>query len=468
MKRVLALLAVLAAGFGGGLAFQRWYAARQPQGSGTDGGRKILYWHDPMHPWYRSDKPGIAPDCNMPLEPVYADAPAAEPERKVLFYVDPHDPKYRSDKPGLNPETGNELKPVYEEQPAGAVQVTAEKQQLIGLKTAPAEVTAAGRSFRTVGRVVLDETTIVRVHPRVDGWIEKVHVDYIGEQVRAGQPLLTMYSPEMLASQEEYLLALRGAKILKDSPVPDSDRQAYSLIEASRRRLELFDMSEGQVEQIAKSGKPIRDITLYAPSNGFVMVRNAYPKQRVMPDTELYQIADLSRVWIMADVFEADASGVRASSPATVTLPSGARSFSARVAHILPVVDPQTRTLRVRLEAPNPGMQLRPDMYVDVDFRIGAESRLTVPAEAVINTGLRQVVYVATGNGTFEPRNVQTGESLNGRVAVISGLRAGDQVVTSGNFLIDSESQLKSIGGPPAPAAAAAPVSGQHGGHSHD
>jgi RND family efflux transporter MFP subunit len=279
-----------------------------------------------------------------------------------------------------------------------------------------------------------------------------------------------MYSPEMLASQEEYLLALRGANILKKSPVPDSDRQAWSLVEASRRRLELFDLSESQVEQVARTGKPIRDITLYAPSNGFVMARNAFPKQRIMPDTELYQIADLSRVWIMADVFESDAAAVRLGTAATVSLPYGGASFTARVTHILPTVDPQTRTLRVRLEAPNPGMQLRPDMYVDVDFRVGGQTHLTVPAEAVINSGLKQVVYVATGNGSFEPRTVQTGTSVSGRVVITSGLKAGEQVVTSGNFLIDSESQLTSIGSaaPAAPATDPSPASGHGGAHSHD
>lgn len=448
MRRTAGVLLVLIAGFGGGLAFQRWYAAKPTEGGSADA-RKILYWVDPMHPWYRSDKPGIAPDCNMALEPVYAGgggAPAPQAERKVLYYGDPKDPKFRSDKPGLNPETGNDLKPVYAEEAPGAVQVSAEKQQLIGLKTAPAELTTSGRTFRTVGRVAIDETKVVRVHPRVEGWIEKVFTDHTGEQVRAGEPLLTMYSPEMLASQEEYLLAIRGAGILKNSPVPDADRQAYSLVEASRRRLELFDLSEREVQEVAKSGKPVRDVTLYAPSNGFVMVRNAFPKQRVMPDTELYQIADLSRVWIMADVFEADANAVRMGAPARVTVPYGGGTFTARVSHILPTVDPQTRTLKVRLEAPNPGMKLRPDMYVDVDFAVGGQPVVTVPAEAVIDTGLRQVVYVATSSGQFEPRNVQAGESLGGRVVITSGLKAGEQVVTSGNFLIDSESQLKSIG----------------------
>lgn len=468
MKRTMLIVFVLGAGFLGGWAFHRWQAERQP--AGESGGRKILYWHDPMHPWYKSDKPGIAPDCNMPLEPVYADSEATQtqPERKILYYRDPQAPEYRSDKPGLNPETGNDLEPVYEEPVPGTVQISAEKQQLIGVRTAVAELASTDHTFRTVGRVAVDETKIVRVHPRVEGWIEKVHVDFTGEQVRAGEPLLTLYSPELLASQQEYLLALRGAEILKKSPVPDADRQAYALVDASRRRLELFDLSEEQVQQLARTGKAARDVMLYSPTNGFVLNRNAFPKQRVMPDTELYQIADLSRVWIMADVFESDAGHVRTGQSATVAPPYGGRRFNARVAHILPTVNPETRTLSVRLEAPNPGMELKPDMYVDVDFRVSGTQRVTVPADALIHTGQRQVVYVDRGDGNFEPRNVEAGESIGDRVAILSGVAPGERVVTTGNFLIDSESRLRNSSGmggmSPPPEEGSSPA----GGHQHD
>ena len=445
MKRALVTLILIAMGFGAGwLAHLKRPATSPAQGAGE---RKILYWHDPMHPWIRSDKPGIAPDCNMPLEPVYADGgPAAAAEtRKALYYRDPSDPAYRSDKPGINPATGNDLEAVYEE--PGTVQVTPGRQQLIGIQTAAAELASTDRSIRTTGRVAIDETRVVRVHPRVEGWIETVNADFIGEAVKSGQPLLTIYSPELFASQQEYLLALRGAGILRNSPVPDSDRQAYALVDASRRRLEQFDLSHAQVDQITRTGKPQRTVTLHAPASGHVLARNAYPSQRVTPETELYQIADLSRVWIMADVFESDAASVRMGSTATVSLPSGGRTFQARVTHILPTVNAETRTLRVRLEAPNPGMALKPDMYVDIVFRLGGPSRLTVPATAVIDTGTRQLVYIDRGNGSFEPRNVTVGEAAGDRVVILSGLNAGDRVVTAGNFLLDSESQLKT-GGP--------------------
>jgi RND family efflux transporter MFP subunit len=471
MKRAAAILFFLLCGFLGGWGFHRWYEAKQA--ASGKGERKILYWHDPMHPWYKSDKPGIAPDCNMPLEPVYADGPAPsdvqQAERKVQYYRDPQDPSYRSDKPGLNPATGNDLEPVYEEAAPGTVFISAEKQQLIGVTTAPAETTAAVRTFRTVGRVVVDETKIVRVHPRFEGWIERVFVDHTGEHVKLGEPLLTIYSPEMLASQQEYLLALRGVRVLKDSTTPDAGRQALALVEASRRRLELFDLSEAQVQQVASTGKPMRDVTLYAPASGYVMARNAFPKQRAMPETELYQLADLSTVWIMADVFETDATAVRTGQVAQVSLPYNGRSFTAKVTHILPTVDPQTRTLKVRLEAANPGTSLKPDMYVDIDFRVAGGNQVTVPVAAVINTGTRQVVYIDAGDGHYAPRAVQTGDQLGERIVITSGLRPGERVVTSGNFLIDSESQLKNPSGPGAPPPSTAPpLPAGHAEHQHD
>jgi RND family efflux transporter MFP subunit len=472
MKRAVPILFFVFAGFLGGWGFTKWYGGE----SSSKSERKILYWHDPMHPWYKSDKPGIAHDCNMPLEPVYADQQpstggATQAERKVLYYYDPQDPSYRSDKPGMNPETGNDLEPKYDEPGPGSVQVGAEKQQLIGVRTDLVELVPFEKTIRTVGSVAVDETKIVRIHTRVDGWIAEVAVNYTGEFVNAGQPLLSLYSPEMLASQQEYLLALRGAKVLNDSPVADAGRQAAALVEAARRRLELFDLSEEQVQHVAATGKPVRDITVFAPATGYVLARNAFPKQRVTPETELYQIADLSRVWIMADVFEADASSVHIGQTATVSLPYNGRSFTARVAHILPTVDPQTRTLKVRLEAANPGLQLKPDMYVDVNFRIGGAPQLSVPADAVIDTGMRQTVYVAKSDGYFEPRQVEVGERTGSRATILRGLQAGERVVTQGNFLIDSESQLRNPGGPGAPAAAADPQTGggKHaGGHQHD
>jgi RND family efflux transporter MFP subunit len=254
-----------------------------------------------------------------------------------------------------------------------------------------------------------------------------------------------MYSPEMLASQREYLLALRSRDIMKGSPLPDSQQQSDSLIAASRKRLELFSLSEAQIEEITRTQQPLTNITIYSPISGYVMMRNAFPKQRITPETELYTVVDLSRVWIMADVFENEASMIRVGMPARVNLSYGSgRKINGRVSYIQPQVDPTTRTLKVRIEADNPDMILKPDMFVDVDFSISIPARMTVPAEAVLDTGLKKTVFVDRGNGYLEPRQVEIGERIGDRIEITKGLASKERVVISGNFLIDSESQLKS------------------------
>ncbi len=462
--RMLIGLALLAAAFIGGYGYRHWLGkgAGAPAGKG---GRRILYYVDPMHPGYKSDKPGIAPDCGMKLEPVYEGGQMGEAaptaERKILHYRDPQDPKYTSDKPGLNPETGNELEPVYAGEPSsmpmGTIRVSPEKQQLIGVQYGEVESAAGVHSFRAVGKVAFDETKIARVHARIDGWVERVFVDFVGKVVEKGQPLLTIYSPELVASQQEYLLALKSQRIMKNSALEGAIADSNSLLAAVRKRLELWELSDEQIDEVARTGKPTTYVTLYSPIGGYVVARNAFPKQRIMPDTELYTVVDLNRVWIMADVFEYEAPMIRMGQPARVSLSYyPGKSFAARVNYIQPQVDPMTRTLKVRLEAGNPGLRLKPDMYVDVEFRVDMPRRLTVPAGAVLDSGLKTTVFVDRGNGYLEPRQVETGERLGDRIEIRKGLEPGERIVTSGNFLIDSESQLK--------AAAAGMAGHQHGG----
>jgi RND family efflux transporter MFP subunit len=449
LKLALALL-LLAATFAGGYIV-RGSRHAQPE-------RRVLYWVDPMHPQYKSDKPGIAPDCGMQLEPVYADeiaaagGPAPAP-RRVLYYRDPKDPKYTADKPGLNPETGNTLEPVYASEPQpgtrttstlppGSVRISPERQQVIGVKFATVDTGGASRTIRTVGKVAVDETRVGHVHTRIEGWIEKVFVDFTGDVVKKGQPMLTIYSPEMLASEEELLLAARAKDVMP------------SLVEAARRRLQLWQLSDDQIDQVLRTGQPIRSITVHAPMSGFVTERNAFPNQKVTPDSDLYTITDLNRVWIMADVFESDISSIKARDTARVIFESGgAPPISARVNYIQPQVDPATRTLKVRLDAINPGTRMKPEMFVNVEFGIATTPQLTVPAEAVLDTGERQTVFVDLGGGYFEPRAVTVGERFGDRVTITRGLSAGERVVASGVFLVDSESQLKAAaGGMGAPA----------------
>ncbi|MBL8174030.1 MAG: efflux RND transporter periplasmic adaptor subunit [Bryobacterales bacterium] len=465
MKTLLAVV-LIAAGFGAGYFFR----GRGGE-AGKEGERKILYWYDPMHPAYKADKAGIAPDCGMQLVPKYADEQQAAaaagqegheghamPQSKVAFYRDPQAPEYRSDKPGLNPETGNELVAVYEGDAAsmapGTVQVSTEKQQLIGIRTAVVELGQGSQTVRAAGRVMADETRMARVHTRTEGWIEKVFADFIGKEVKQGQPLLTIYSPELLATQQEYLLALKAQDALAHSPLGSTHGQMSSLLEASRRRLELWNLTAQQIEELGRTQQPVRNITVYSPASGFVMTRNAFPNQQVKPETELYTVVDLSRVWILADVFESDLPLVRVGSHARLMLASmPGQSLHGRVVYVQPQVQAETRTVQVRLEAENPRLHLKPEMFVDVEFVLGGGTRLMAPVDAVLDTGTKQTVFLDRGNGFFEPRRVTIGQRYDGRVEILSGLQAGDRIVVSGNFLLDSESQLQSAAG---------------GGHSHD
>jgi RND family efflux transporter MFP subunit len=453
LLRVLAVLLLLAATFAGG------YFVRATRSTATaTPGRRILYYVDPMHPAYKSDRPGVAPDCGMTLEPVYADeAGRPTPPRKVLYYRDPKQPEYTADKPGLNPETGNTLEPVAATDqvlPLGSVRISPERQQMIGVKFVTVEHGGGTRTIRTVGKVAADETRVGHVHTRIEGWLEKVYIDFTGAVVKAGQPMLTIYSPEMLASQQELLLAARARDLMDKNPLASAAQHGESLFEAAKRRLQLWDLSDDQIEQVLRSGQPIRSITVAAPMSGVVTERNAFPNQKITPDSDLYTITDLSHVWIMADVFESDIADIRTGHSALVTFSnSAAPPISARVNYIQPQVDPTTRTLQVRLDAANPNMRMKPDMFVNVEFKASTAEHLTIPRDAVLDTGDRQTVFVDHGDGYLEPRTITVGERLGEIVTVTSGLQAGDRIVGSGTFLIDSESQLKAavgnLGAPP-------------------
>jgi RND family efflux transporter MFP subunit len=420
--RTVGLLVVIAAAFAGG------YIYKAVKGSTAEtaqkGGRNVLYWVDPMHPAYKSDKPGIAPDCGMKLQPVYADGGAAAVSTGA----------------NLKPASANDISTME----VGTVQITPEKQQLIGVKYEQVELGGGSRTIRAVGKVAIDETRIGHVHTKVEGWIDKVFVDFTGKLVKKGQPMLTIYSPDMLASQRELLLAAKAKTIMRDSALPSGFDQSESLLQATRRRLELWDLSEAQIDQVLRTGEPIKNITVYSPMTGYITDRKAFPQVKVMPDTDLYTIVDLSRVWIMADVFEYEAPNIHVGETARVSLQAlPGKSFSARIDYLQPEVDPMTRTLKVRLNMDNPGVMLKPDMYADIEFRVNIPSKLTVPADAVLNAGERKTVFVDRGNGYFEPRQVKTGEREGDRIQILSGLSQGERIVTSGNFLIDSESQMK-------------------------
>lgn len=445
MKRSVLFILILAAGFVAGFGYGRWYGPLRPGVQKPE--KKAAGYHCPMHPHIKSDHPGDCPICGMKLVPDEAPG-AAQTTGRILYYHDPGQPAFKSDKPGINPETGHDLVPVYETPSPGLVMIPAEKQQWIGLKTGLAEMHAGVETIRVNGRVAVDETRIVRVQTRFEGWIDKVHVDFTGRFVRQGEPMLTLYSPELVAGQQEYLLARRAQDTLAHSMVPGIAVHNSALADAARTRLtHHWGLDETTLAEIEKTGQPRRTTTLYAPASGFVLARNAFPNQMVKPDMELYTLADLSHVWIYAEVYESDMAGIRLGQTALVS-PAYApgRKFRARVTYILPQVDPQTRTLKVRLEADNPDLSLRPDLFLNVEFPLARPARLSVPEDAVIDTGTAQLVYLDLGEGRFEPRRVEAGERYDGRVEILSGLQPGQRIVTGGAFLVDSESRIRSGG----------------------
>jgi len=447
MKRALVWLLV----FGLGSATGAYFALRS-SGGATPDAADSTYYYCPMHPSFRYDKPGECPVCNMTLVKAgEKPEPGAQAgERKILYWQDPMNPAHRSDKPGKAPD-GMDLVPVYADEvqaaelPPGTVKITPEKQQLIGVQYGEVLHQTVAKSIRATGRLAFDETKIVRLHPKVEGWVERVQADFLGKEVRKGEPLLAIYSPELVATQQEFLLARKARESLGRNPYQEIATGSHSLYESSLERLRLWDISERQIEEIAERGTPQKTLTLYSPIDGFVMSRNAFQGQRITPETELYAIADLSTIWVLADVYEYELPLLRIGQTGVITLPYFAgKSFRAKVSYIYPELDKATRTLRVRLEFRNPGLQFKPHMYANVELRIELGHELTLPVEAVLDSGSEQVVFVAREGGYFEPRRVTLGERVGDFYVVLSGVQAGERVVTSANFLVDSESRLKS------------------------
>jgi multidrug efflux pump subunit AcrA (membrane-fusion protein) len=439
--------------------------------------RKVLYYYDAMNPEHHYDKPGQAPD-GMDLVAKYIDEgnaypsgarmanipgmsqgqsaakPAVPGERKILFYYDAMKPQNHYHKPGKAPD-GMDLLPKYADQegglenmPVGSVKLSDAKQQLIGVQMATVDRQSLFRTIRAVGQLTGDETKLSHVHLKISGWIEQVYVDYIGKLVKKGDPLFTVYSPDLVATEQEYLIARRGKQYLGDSNFPDVSQGAESLLSSTRERLRLWDISDQQINELDETGKITRTLTFYSPVTGFVMDRKAFPQTAITPDMDLYVIADLSTIWANAQIYEYEVPYVHVGQMAQMELSySPGKKYTGRVNYIYPTVDPQTRTVKVRLEFQNPNFELKPDMYSDIDLKINYGNQVVVPQSAVLDSGERQTVFVAKGNGYFEPRTVKVGDRVDEKVIVLSGLQSGETVVTSGNFLIDSESRLTSAMG---------------------
>lgn len=324
-----------------------------------------------------------------------------------------------------------------------AVMVTPVRQQLIGVKTAVVGKQQLETAIRAVGKVDYDEQRIAHVNLRISGWVEDLFVDYTGQLVRKRQPLFTLYSPDLVAAQDEYLLALRAEEQVQDSPLPEVREQAAQMVQAARDRLRLWTITDQQITELARRGTAQTYLTIFSPIAGHVIDKQVFKGMFVEPQTKVYAIADLSAVWVHAEIYEYEVPFVRVGQSATLTLDAyPGESFHGQVTYIYPYMNKEARTLKVRLEFPNPGLRLKPEMYGTVVIRVDRGRKLAVPDQAVLDSGIRKIVFVAKGKGLFEPRQVTLGPKVGSYYEVIEGLVEGERIVTSGTFLLDSESKL--------------------------
>lgn len=415
-----ALLVVVMAGLTIAAARSGWFEVAkkdkaQPSSSAQASASsepKVLYWYDPMHPAYRSDKPGIAPDCGMALVPKYAEDPKAEPAVE------------------------------------GTITLNDAQLQMAGVQTVVAERKAITRELRTTAVLVANETRVSHVHVKTSGYIEQVYADAIGQLVHKGDKLFTLYSPELVAAEQEYLIARRGQATLGRSPLEEVRAGAASMLVSARQKLKLMDVTDQQIARLEAKGEAERELAFYSPVEGFITDRKAFPQISATPETDLYTLSDLTTIWANVDIYEYEVPYVHIGQAVQLSLSYlPGKVYTGKVSYIYPTVDPQTRTVKARVELANPGFVLKPQMFADATIHINYGRPLVVPQEAVLNAGSSAQVFVAHPGGTFEPRTVVLGPVMEGQAVVLSGLKEGEVVAGSGNFLLDSESRMKSSGG---------------------
>jgi Cu(I)/Ag(I) efflux system membrane fusion protein/cobalt-zinc-cadmium efflux system membrane fusion protein len=447
---ILLLVIALAGGyFLGGMGGHGEHAS---QTAGEKSDAEQVQYTCGMHPFIIQDEPGNCPICGMKLTPLKpgtgGDTQAAGTgERRVKHWISPMDPTYVREEPGQD-YMGHDLVPVYEGGAGSVITIDPVTTQNMGVRTVMVSREDLHREIRAVGLIGYEESRQYMVNSKIGGWIERLHVNQTGQLVKKGQPLLEIYSPELVSAQQEYLLALRHRTELAKSSFAEIGAGGERLLEAARQRLQYWDISARQIAQLEQSGQAQKTMTLYAPFNGIVSEKKAFEGMSLKPGMELMQLSDISRVWVYADIFEYELPWVRQGQPATVEIPyAGNKTLSGEISYIYPVVDPVTRTVQVRIELANPGLELKPEMFANV--RLQAESAkgvLAIPVDAVLNSGTGQHVFVALGEGRFEPREVETGlQGENGRVQILAGLDEGEQVVTSAQFMLDSESKLREV-----------------------
>jgi len=392
-------------------------------------------YYCPMHPSYTSERPGSCPICGMalvPLEtPAAAGAPAAAPAQGVAGRA--------------------------------AVTLSGERRQMLGVRSEPVRRGVLTRTIRTVGRIAVDERRVHHVHTKLEGYVEHLYVDFTGKHVRKGEPLVSLFSPELVATQQEYLLAYRAQQQLAASGLPQVAQGGVDLLEAARQRLLLWDIQPRDIETLERTGRARRTLDLYAALDGYVVQKMAVHGARVMPADALFDIADLSRLWVLADVYESDLPLVRPGMDAELSVPYlPGRRWRGPVAYVDPMVSDKTRTVKVRIEVRNQDEALKPEMFADVLLHSGLGDGLSVPDSAVIHSGDRQIVFLDRGEGRYEPRPVELGPRVGDGFQVLGGLAEGDRVVISASFLLDSESSLKAALAEQGAAAAGAPPAAGH------
>ena len=427
--------------FGDALLDVQGHLAATPSEARESQDEKPLYI-SPMHPWIVSEEPGQCPICGMDLVPKRDGPNAAESsgERTIAYWRAPMNPAEIYDQPGKS-AMGMDLVPVYEDELVGGVDIFIDPvtQQNMGIRTAEVTRQSLVRTIRTYGHVTYDETRTVRVSPKASGWIETLHADFTGKSVSEGEPLFEIYAPELVTAQEAYLVAVQSAKRLaKDSQT--------GLLASARRRLQYFDVADSEIEALETTGQVRKTLVIRSPASGVVIEKTAEEGGYVKAGTTIYRIADLSRVWVEAHIFEYELPWVREGQAAEMTIPYWPGDVrSGTVTYVYPYLRPETRDVRLRLEFDNADLRLKPDMYADIHIETHADEQgLLLPSEAVLRSGERNVVFVVKGGGKFTPREVTLGLSTDGgKVQALAGLAPGDVVVTSGQFLLDSESKLQ-------------------------
>jgi len=365
-------------------------------------------------------------------------------KRKIKYWKAPMNPTYIRNQPGKGP-MGMDLVPVYEGQAEGQIKISPTVVQNIGVKIEKVKRRTLRHEIRTVATLTYDERKVHHIHTKYGGWIEKLHVDFTGQEVKQNDLLMEIYSPELVSTQEDLVLALKYKESLKDSTFAELTESADSLLASTKRRLQLFDIPEHQIDELMRDKKITKTMHIHSPVQGFVIEKKALHGMRVQPGMSLYMIADLSNIWVLADIYEYEVPWIKLGQSAEMNLSYfPGKKFAGKVTFIYPFLDPATRTLKVRMEFPNPNGELKPDMYANVIIKSTVAKRgLTVPEEAVIHSGEKNLVIVATDSGHFESRAITLGVQANGYFQVLKGLRRGERVVTSSNFLIDSESKLR-------------------------